>query len=302
MSLEADEKKRELYFARIEKQYEKEVASIFKTALNEIRVEMSKIYERYAVDGVLTRAQMTQYNRLATLEQNIRDIMHPAARQATRLIDKLKPEEYGEAFFRTGWAMDNAAGVALKWGPLNKEAVVAALENPFFDAAKKAYWFNVDNRISVALNNGLALGQSYPQMMADLKDMVNRDNYEIMRVLRTELHNSQEAGTADGYDEALAQGIQGRVVWISTLDGRTRESHQAMDGVARDDDGMFRGAIGETPYPGWEGLPAEERINCRCDIRFEIEGFEPDIRRSRDDGIIGYQPYDTWIADKTIFK
>lgn len=302
MSLEADEKKRELYFARIEKQYEKEVASIFKTALNEIRVEMSKIYERYAVDGVLTRAQMTQYNRLATLEQNIRDIMHPAARQATRLIDKLKPEEYGEAFFRTGWAMDNAAGVALKWGPLNKEAVVTALENPFFDAAKKAYWFNVDNRISVALNNGLALGQSYPQMMADLKDMVNRDNYEIMRVLRTELHNSQEAGTADGYDEALAQGIQGRVVWISTLDGRTRESHQAMDGVYRDDDGMFRGAIGEAPYPGWEGLPAEERINCRCDIRFEIEGFEPDIRRSRDDGVLPYQPYDEWVNDKTVFK
>ena len=302
MSLEADEKKRELYFARIEKQYEKEVASIFKTALNEIRVEMSKIYERYAVDGVLTRAQMTQYNRLATLEQNIRDIMHPAARQATRLIDKLKPEEYGEAFFRTGWAMDNASGVALKWGPLNKEAVVTALENPFFDAAKKAYWFNVDNRISVALNNGLALGQSYPQMMADLKDMVNRDNYEIMRVLRTELHNSQEAGTADGYDEALAQGIQGRVVWISTLDGRTRESHQAMDGVYRDDDGMFRGAIGEAPYPGWEGLPPEERISCRCDIRFEIEGFEPDIRRSRDDGIIPYQPYDDWVNDKTVFR
>ena len=71
MSLEADEKKRELYFARIEKTYEKEVAVIFKTALDEIRVEMSKIYERYAVNGVLTRAQMTQYNRLATLEQNV---------------------------------------------------------------------------------------------------------------------------------------------------------------------------------------------------------------------------------------
>ena len=75
-----------------------------------------------------------------------------------------------------------------------------------------------------------------------------------------------------------------------------------MDNVARDDDGMFRGAIGEAPYPGWEGLPAEERINCRCDIRFEIEGFEPDIRRSRDNGVLPYQRYEDWVEDKTVFR
>jgi hypothetical protein len=302
MSFSADEDKRSAYFARVEKQYEREVGKIFRDALDEIRVEMSKIYEKYAINGILTKAQMTQYNRLATLEKNIIGIMHPAAREATRLIDRLKPEEYGEAFFRTAWAFDNETGVALKWGALNKEAVVASLENPFFDSAKRSFWFNVDNRVVNAINNGLALGQSYTEMMRDMKDMVNRDNYEIMRVLRTELHSAEELGTSDSYDTALEQGINGKVVWIATLDGQTRESHQAMDGVERDEDGMFRGEIGEAPYPGWEGLPAEERINCRCDIRFEIAGFEPEIRRSREDGIIPYQTYNEWIEDRKIFK
>ena len=301
MSFSADEDKRSAYFARVEKQYEREVAKIFRDALDEIRVEMARIYDKYAVNGILTKAQMTQYNRLANLEKSIVAIMHPAARKATKIIDKLKPEEYGEAFFRTAWAFDNATGVGLKWGALNAESVVATLENPFFDSAKRSFWFNVDNRVANAINNGLALGQSYTEMMRDLKDMVNRDNYEIMRVLRTELHNAQETGTSDSYDAALEQGINGKVIWIATLDGDTRPTHQEMDGVERDEDGMFRGAIGETPYPGWEGLEAAERINCRCDIRFEIEGFSPEIRRSREDGIIPYQTYNEWIEDRKIF-
>jgi SPP1 gp7 family putative phage head morphogenesis protein len=298
MSLEADEKKRELYFARTEKAYEREVAKVWKDALDDIRVEMAKIYEKYAVDGILTKAQMTQYNRLATLERNIIAIVKPAARMSTKIIDRLKPEEYGEAFFRTGWAIDNATTLNLKWGALNKDAVEAILANPFFDSAKRAFWFNVDNRVYNAINNGLATGQSYAQMMRDLKDMINRDNYEIMRVLRTELHDAQEAGTTAGYDEALAQGIEGKVVWLSTIDGRTRDSHMAMDNIARDDDGMFRGAIGEAPYPGWEGLPPEQRINCRCDVRFELEGISPESRRSDYES----QPYDVWINDKEVFK
>ena len=75
MSLESNERARETYFLKVEKQYEKEMAKIFRDALDEIRVEMSKIYEKYAVNGVLTNAQMTQYNRLLTLQNNIKDII-----------------------------------------------------------------------------------------------------------------------------------------------------------------------------------------------------------------------------------
>jgi hypothetical protein len=145
---------------------------------------------------------------------------------------------------------------------LNKDAIIANLDNPFYTSAKESILVNTVPQFRNAINKGLALGQSYPEMMADIKKVVNGKNFEIMRVLVTELHNSQEAGTADSYDEALEQGVNGKVVWIATLDDRTREDHQQMDGVVRDEDGMFRGAVGETPYPGWEGMEAAERINC----------------------------------------
>ena len=302
MSLSADETKRAQYFARAELQYEKEVASVMREALDKVRVDMAKIYDKYAVDGILTKAQMTQYNRLASLEKSVIATMKESEKKAIKIIDKMRPEEYGEAFFRTAWAIDNNTSVNLTFGALNKDTIVANLDNPFYTSAKESILLTTTPQFRNAINQGLALGQSYPDMMKDLKKTINGKNYEIMRVLRTELHSAQEAGTSAGYDDAIAQGIDGKVVWISTLDDRTRDTHQQMDGVYKDDDGMFRGAVGETPYPGWEGMEPAERINCRCSERFELAGLEPTIRRSKDDGLLPYQTYDDWVNDKKVFE
>jgi SPP1 gp7 family putative phage head morphogenesis protein len=273
------EKARDRYFARVEKEYEREVAKIWRDSLSQIRAEMGSIYEKYAQNGLLTRAEMTRYNRLTTLEKNMQAIVKDATKESVKIIKRLKPEEYGEAFFRTAKAFDDAATVALSWGPLDKAAVAASLENPFLEEAVKKALFVGASNVRTAINNGLALGQSYTDMMKDLKGMVNKENFEIMRILRTELHDAQEAGTAASYEEAIEHGIEGKVIWLATLDDRTRESHADMDGEEQNEDGMFilRGKNGtyECPYPGYEGLPAEERINCRCTTAFQLTGYTP---------------------------
>lgn len=302
MSLARDEASRESYFAAREKFYERKVAGIYRSALDDIRKEMSAIYERYAINGILSRADMTRYNRLATLEKNILQIMTPAVRASLKEIDRLRPAEYGEAFFRTAWAVDNATGVGLTWGPLNTKAITAELDSsPFYAAGKERTLITIPVEVTTAINNGLAMGQSYTEMMRDLKGLVNKKAFETMRILRTELHTAQELGTSAAYDEALEQGVKGKVVWVATLDGRTRDSHAAMDGVAKDDDGLFHGEI-TAEYPGDPALDASERINCRCTMIFELEGFEPTIRRSREDGIIPYQTYSEWKEDRKLYK
>lgn len=299
--LSADEAKRDAYFAAAERKYEREMAQVFRDALDDIRAEMAKVYDKYAANGVLTKAQMTRYNRLATLEKNIIAIMKPVVAKAKGMVNRLKPVEYGEAFWRTAWAFDNETGVGLSWGTLDKNAIAANLSNVFHKVALKNWSTEALGRVRTAISNGLAIGQSYPAMMRDMKAYINAENFKIMRILRTELHDAQEAGTAAGYKAALDMGIDGKVIWLASLDGRTRPDHAAMDGKARDDDGKFRGAIGEAQYPGWEGLPASERINCRCTMRFEVEGFPPLVRRSREDGIIPYQTYTDWRADRRLF-
>ena len=301
MSIESDEAKRTAAFLRSEKIYERQVAMIYREALDEIRADMSRIYEKYARNGVLTKADMTRYNRLVSMEESIVGIIKPAVQASIKVIDKLKPEEYGEAFFRTGWVMDNGTGVALNWGPLDKNAVIMNLDNPAYDKSTKILLADGVGSARIAVSQGLALGKSYPQMMKDLKELITKKNYETMRILRTELHAAQEAGTSAAYDMAIAQGVNGNVVWQATLDGNTRPTHGAMDGVIRNEKGLFVGSL-RARYPGDYELDVGDRCNCRCTTRIDVDGLTPLLRRTREDGVVPYQTYSTWSKDRKVFK
>ncbi|MNH45229.1 hypothetical protein D3C79_1076160 [compost metagenome] len=47
---------------------------------------------------------------------------------------------------------------------------------------------------------------------------------------------------------------------------------------------------------------AKDDINCRCSIRTEIVGYEPTVRRARDDNgksvLIPYTTYDEWAKNR----
>lgn len=80
-------------------------------------------------------------------------------------------------------------------------------------------------------------------------------------------------------DEALTQamdqaGIEPeRVVqeWVATRDGRTRDTHSAMNGQQRRRGEPFESPSGVTlRYPGDPQAPAAEVISCRCSVKNKI--------------------------------
>jgi len=278
-----------------EKAYERKTMKALVDALTIMRGQMAKIYDKYAKDGILTKAEMTRYNRYATMEKQMIAALDPALKANIKTIELLRPEQYEAAFFHYAWAIDNGAGVRIAWGTINKAVVMENLANPWLDIAKERYKLEGKLQVRAALNNGLSLGKSYAAMSKDLKKAINRTAYETMRILRTEGQTAINAGQDDAYTKAQEKGIEGNVKWDATLDGKTRPDHGAMDGENRQPDGLFNGPGRErAPYPAWEGLSAGERIQCRCRLAFEIEGYEPKLRRSRDEGIIPYQTYSEW--------
>jgi len=59
--------------------------------------------------------------------------------------------------------------------------------------------------------------------------------------------------------------------WSTTMDGRERESHAAMDGQVVPFGQTFVSGLGNhLRYPGDPSAPAEDRINCRCSKRYLI--------------------------------
>lgn len=286
----------------LQAKYERKVMLVYADALRKMRGEMVKLYEKYAIEGKLTLAEMTKYNRYASMEKEMISILTPALKQSIADIDRLTPDMYEESFFRYAWAIDNATGLRLQWGTVDKKTILANLLNNFSKISRERYGFEAKLYIRQALNNGLSLGKGIVQMSADLKKALNTSAYNAIRILRTEGRTAQSAGQEYTYLQAKKKGIDGREIWDATLDGRTRPSHGAMDGASKTDEGwvLLNGGTTAGPngelamYPGDPNLSAGERINCRCRLRFEIEGYSPQLRRIRGEGVQPYQTYMQW--------
>jgi hypothetical protein len=60
---------------------------------------------------------------------------------------------------------------------------------------------------------------------------------------------------------------------------------------------MFSVPWGQVAGPRRSGIAAED-IQCRCAAVPEIEGYSPEVRRIRDEGIQPYQAFDKWVDGK----
>lgn len=276
-------------------EYEKQVSEALFNSLQTMRSEMSKIYEKFEKDGLLTKSEMTMYNRYANMEKQMMSALDPALKENLKTIKRLTPEMYNEAFFREAWLIDNTTGLRLNWGTINTDVILENLANEYDKIAYENYPRNAKQAIRKALTDGLTLGKSFPQMMRDLKKAMNITNANAMRILRTEGMTAMNAAMNDAWLRAEEKGVQGDIVWDATLDSKTRPDHGHADGQVRDKKtGMFTIGGEPTPYPAWEGLTAAQRINCRCHTRLQIEGYEPQLRRTREQGVIPFQTYDEW--------
>ena len=275
--------------------YEREVTKALADALVEIRSDMAAIYDKYAVDGVLTHADMTRTNRLVAIEKQIVGELDKATSANIATFKTIHPETYNASFFHQAWAIDQTASVRLDYGTLDIRAVRANLASKEFADALKNYSPTARGYIREAINNGLIRGQGYTAMMKDLRTAIGMTRSSALLIVRTEGQRAANAGTAAAYAAAEGEGVEGETVWVSTLDSETRDEHQSMDGRTRDADGLFHFPSGEqAPYPLHSSLSAKNVCNSRCTTRYEITGYEPALRRDRDAGLIPYQPYSSW--------
>jgi hypothetical protein len=280
-----------------ETQYERQIASTIKKSLDEVRIEISKIYEKYAVDGKLTKAQLMQYGRLSSIETNLMSKLDPVIKASLSKIKRIPTELYGEAYFSEAWAIDQVSELRLGWGVLNKDIITETLDNTFFSSAVNTYRSGFLKAIRAAMATGLANGKPFQDMVKDLAKVWDMKGWELLRIIRTEGMSAINAGQSDAYTRAKANGIELDEIWDATLDGKTRPTHQQADGTKKDENGYFYVGGEKARYPADENLTAGERCNCRCRIRAEILGYPPQLRRDKENGIIPYQTYEDWATN-----
>jgi SPP1 gp7 family putative phage head morphogenesis protein len=274
-----------------------EIGRTYKEMVAAIRSDLAKLYERYSVAGELTHAEMSKYNRLASLERQIINEIRPAMRANTRLMEKLAQVQYEESFYRHAWDIDQKVGVSLRWGSLNPKTIEAAVRSPLRELSERALSQQTWVRIDRAITAGLVRGVGLPEMMRDVRAASDLSKADAMRIVRTEAHRAREQGNYDVTMEAVEQGVKLKRRWQAQLDDRTRDSHASLDGEEVGPDEPFSNGL---MMPGDPTGAAEETINCRCGVIDIIEGYEPELRRTREEGIQPYQNFSDWASEHGI--
>lgn len=121
--------------------------------------------------------------------------------------------------------------------------------------------------IRVELSRGVSNGSTWAEMATYIAHGMNSPFRKAMncamRIARTEGHRIQNEAQWDTLNEARGKGADVVKQWDSTLDSRTRPTHQILDGQIREIDDYFEVNGHRAKYPGGFGVASED-IHCRC--------------------------------------
>lgn len=279
---------------------ELDIEVVFALRLKDIIHQVAGMYTKNQTGKVLTYADMTKYNKLTKELALISEKIHDLFSLLYGQVDALMQTQYLENYFRSAYLYEFEAQQKMGYGAINETVLATAIANPIpgltLDALLEANRNDTIRRINIEITQGLIAGEDYSKMAKRIESTLNFSTVKAKRVARTEAHRCQVQGRIDSANQA-AKYVDMTKMWDSTLDRKTREWHQKLDGkvVGKDED--FVTDKGKGPAPGKMNNAADD-INCRCTVLFLVDGRKPSVRRERlEDGktaIIPYTTYEDW--------
>ena len=158
---------------------------------------------------------------------------------------------------------------------LNARKQLEELDPAYFQRERR------DKRFDKLVKRAIADGK--PLAKADVDRITGRYADRLLNlrgevIARTEMIAALHAGQYEGMRQLIETGKvradQVTKVWSATGDGRTRDTHLAMNGQAVRFDRAFTSPSGaQLRYPHDEslGAPADEIIQCRCHMTLRVK-------------------------------
>ena len=235
--------------------------------------------------------QIGRGRRFEDLRDRIAERMTRANETAIAYVNDATPGIYSLNRNYAAYTIEKVAGNV--GFTLWDESAVRRLivENPGlmpFYPEKKALKRGIDlawgkKQITASVTSGILQGKSMGKIASDLQKRIPEMNRSsAVRAARTAVTGAQNGGRMDSYQAAADMGIKVRKRWIATKDGRTRHSHQKLDGQTVDWDEPFSSELGKIRFPGDPQAKPGNVYNCRCTMRtVEKPGIEAEPRKMR---------------------
>ena len=240
----------------------KDLEKSYKQAVKDINRVIADLLARKDTENLQAIIYQIKYqNALKKELEGFLSVLH--TRNYT-LIDNYLKDCYTNSHIGTLFDLQGQ-GIPLML-PLNQEQMISAitLNSKLSAPLYNALGYNVDflkTNVRMEISRGIAQSLSYQEIARNIKNTTNVDYNKTLRIAKTEGHRIQNESAYNVQVRAKEKGATIVKQWDSTLDSRTRESHQKLDGEIVNVNEKFSNGL---LYPGDSNGTASEVVNCRC--------------------------------------
>ena len=271
----------------------------YKEALKSLKAEIKQYTDNYEQLSFSKRLEVD--NRLKTANR-IDGILNDLNSWSDAEIRRYIENEIEVGYYGTWYALEGAENVQLDFGIL-PERYIETLVNEKVNGQtfSKLLYKKRDElaeRVTSALLTSAVNGKGYAYAAKEVGELTEASYKQALRIARTEGGRAQATAKQKAYKEATEKGVDMEKRWLSTLDKKTRHSHQELDGqtVAVDGQFNFNGYKADGPRLFKR---ASLDINCRCTTVAVVNGIAPDVRADNETKeTIDYKTYNEWAEAK----
>lgn len=287
----------------IRSSHERRLGQGYLDTLASFKLQLSEIYEKHAVDGVIPREVWYKFNYLKRMEKQLIEQITALTIEQNEIIKESIVEVFEETYYRNSFSITQSAMVAF---PIFGLLTAKVIKSIMFDDSGAIKWNKRHERnnrklikqMKIIIRDSAIKGKPYEYIAKQLTERMDVGRRKALKVSQNETQRVYSEGTQRSMEDAVNKGVVMKKRWLSTLDGTTRDLHRDLDGQTVGVDEYFVIGSRKAKCPKKFGV-AEHDINCRCTTIAIFEGLEPTVRMSREidnkrGEIIEYKNYNEW--------
>lgn len=238
------------------------------------------------LDNVYFRTRVSRLDALLVQVQQQVELLAGSLQAGT---GALLADIYEDTYYRSIYEIQTGVGYVTAFAKVDSAAVEAAIARPWYESNYSArIWENrrkLVRELRTLLVQGIIRGDSVESMTRTLSQRMEVARSNAERIIRSESAHIVQEATYDGYK---ASGIVQKYRIVATLDSRTSNTCQKMDGKVF----LLSEKEVSVTYPPFHA-------NCRTTTVAEFEDSQPVTRIARDAAgknikVPGNMTYETW--------
>lgn len=288
----------EKYADDASKELEKRIKLVYKQAAGEVQKKLDDFIKRHKAKNarmlqMVDAGQISEQNYKRWLQgqifqgrqwkrklKDITEVYVGADEKARDIVGKTTKNVFMEAANYSAYEIEKNTSGAIAFNVYDAKTVERLLKDDpkmlpewKIDEPKDYIWN--EKRVRNAVTQGIIQGESIAEVGNRLTTELSTSNAKKMNMFaRTAVNGAQNAGRMDRLYEAEKKGIDVRRKWLATLDGRTRDTHRALDGQVQKTKDPFTIDGMSIMFPGDPTAPARLVYNCRCTLTYVYPKYQ----------------------------